>query len=375
LSDRLYVATRKGLFTLDRRANEWQITDTAFLGAPVIHVLPDRRDGWVYAALKHGHFGPKFHRRCPGGADWEEAAVCDYPEPPPDAEEIRCAIRNIPIPWKLDMMWVLAAGGEDEEGVLWCGTLPGGLFKSADRGSSWQLVRSLWDRPERRFWSGGGYDYPGIHSICVDPRAARSVTVAVSSGGVWATSDGGETWECRSSGMRCEYMPPEQAGDPNVQDPHRMVQCRANPDALWAQHHNGIFRTVDGGRQWVEITTARPSGFGFAAAVHPADPDTAWFVPAVKDECRIPADGRVVVSRTRDGGNTFDVFGEGLPERHAYDITYRHGLDVDESGERLAFGSTTGSLWLSENQGERWTQVSGHLPPINAVCFASSARA
>ncbi|MBI4408457.1 MAG: hypothetical protein HY561_02035 [Gemmatimonadetes bacterium] len=145
------------------------------------------------------------------------------------------------------------------------------------------------------------------------------------------------------------------------------MQCRAQPDALWAQHHNAIFRTRDGGRSWQEIEKATPSNFGFAVAVHPEDPETAWFVPAQKDERRIAVDGRVVVTRTRDGGASFDVLTRGLPQEHAYDLTYRHALDLAPDAERLAFGTTTGSLWVSENQGDDWITVSEHLPPVYAV--------
>jgi hypothetical protein len=169
--------------------------------------------------------------------------------------------------------------------------------------------------------------------------------------------------------MRADFMPPERQFDPNVQDPHLVAQCRANPDALWVQHHNGIFRSTDAAASWSEITNVKPSAFGFAVAVHPEDTGTAWFVPAVKDEKRYPADGRVVVNRTRDGGGTFETLTRGLPQEHAYDLVFRHALDVDETGHRLVFGSTTGSLWISEDAGDSWQTLSSNLPPIYAVRF------
>jgi photosystem II stability/assembly factor-like uncharacterized protein len=262
----------------------------------------------------------------------------------------------------------MEAGGADEPGVLWAGTIPGGLFRSGDGAASWALNRPLWDRPERGQWFGGGYDYPGIHSISVDPRDSRHVTIAVSCGGVWQTRDGGETWHSTTKGMTAGYMPPERREDPAIQDPHRMVHCADEPDALWVQHHDGIFRSVDGGVSWLRVS-ASPSSFGFAVAVHPHDPQTAWFVPAIKDECRVPVDGRLIVNRTRDGGQTFTALDAGLPAPPAYDLVYRHALAVDDSGERLAMGSTTGGLWLSENGGDDWTCLSSHLPPVYSVRF------
>jgi hypothetical protein len=136
------------------------------------------------------------------------------------------------------------------------------------------------------------------------------------------------------------------------------------------QHHNGVFRSDDGGRNWESIADIKPSVFGFGVAVHPKDGDTAWFVPAIKDERRVPVDGKVVVTRTRDGGKSFDVLTRGLPQESAYDLVFRHALAVDDGGDRLAMGSTTGGLWVSEDQGDHWRGLSVRLPPIHAVRFA-----
>jgi len=116
----------------------------------------------------------------------------------------------------------------------------------------------------------------------------------------------------------------------------------------------------------VEEVKPQPSSFGFAVAVHARKPDMAWLVPAESDQRRIPFEGRVVVSRTRDGGQSF-VLSRGLPQRNAYDLVYRHALDVDDTGEHLALGSTTGNLWVSVDPGDTWQTVAEHLPPIYAV--------
>ncbi|HEX9627103.1 MAG TPA: hypothetical protein VGA00_09215 [Acidiferrobacterales bacterium] len=361
MSKRLYVATRKGLFTYERDTAGWRAVATHFLGDPVSAVLPDARDGSVYAALNLGHFGVKL-RRARRGGEFAECAVPAYPEKPAGSDD--------PLPWSVSQIWSLVAGGADQPGVLWAGTIPGGLFRSADGGDSWELVRALWDHPQRRAWGGGGYDHPGIHSICVDPRDAQVVRAGVSTGGVWTSADGGRQWRCTATGMRAAYMPPAQAYDPVAQDAHRMVQCRNRPDVLWVQHHNGIFVSRDAAASWTEIAPQNVSAFGFAAAVHPEDPDTAWFVPAVKDECRVPVNAELVVSRTRDGGASFEKLSRGLPPAPAYDLVYRHGLDVDAAGRTLALGSTTGGLWLSEDGGERWQALNTRLPPIYAVSLA-----
>ncbi|MCH7911131.1 MAG: exo-alpha-sialidase, partial [Candidatus Hydrogenedentes bacterium] len=195
MSDRLFVSTRKGLFTIQRTGTDtphWAVTRASFLGDNVTLVYPDSRNGRVYAVLDHGHFGIKMHSSTDCGVSWKECAVPVYPTPPSDHKPDICAMSGIEIPWSLKLIWALAAGGPDEPDVLWCGTVPGGLFRSDDGGDSWQFIRSLWDQPDRKHWFGGGLDYPGIHSICVDPRNANHITVGVSCGGVWQTRDRGE---------------------------------------------------------------------------------------------------------------------------------------------------------------------------------------
>lgn len=366
MSDTVLVSTRKGLFVLERGDAGWRIARTAFLGDNVALALADARDGAWYAVLDLGHFGNKLQRSRDRGASWQELAVPAFAAD----DQVITGDGKPPVPATLRLIWSLEAGGADEHGRLWAGTIPGGLFRSDDGGISWQLVRGLWDRDERKQWFGGGFDQPGVHSICVDPRDPRRISVAISTGGVWRSDDAGATWAQAAHGMRAAYMPAERAHEPNTQDVHHMVQCRAAPDTFWVQHHNGVFISDNGGTQWREIGNVPPSVFGFAVAVHPHEPRTAWFVPAVKDERRLPVDAKVVVARTRDGGQSFEVLRAGLPQEHAYDLTYRHALAVDPSGERLAFGSTTGGLWLSEDQGDCWQQLAARLPPVYAVTFA-----
>ena len=365
MSDTLLVSTRKGLFTVARRAGAWAIAKADFLGDNVTLALHDRRDGRTYAALDHGHFGVKMHRSTATG--WEETPAPAYPPKPEGLDEKDMWGR--PIPWSTVRIWALEPGGANEPGVLWCGTLPGGLFRSTDHGASWTIVRALWEHPKRKQWMGGGADLPGVHSIIVDRRDARRVTIAVSTGGLWHTDDAGATWSQRGEGMRADHVPPELTHDPIAQDVHCLVQCPARPERMWVQHHNGIFISDDEGRSFRELRDVQPSVFGFPVVVHPRQPDTAWFVPEIKDEKRIPVGGRLVVNRTRDGGRTFETLTRGLPQSHAYDVVYRHALALDDSGDRLAFGSTTGGLWVSENAGDDWSLVSHTLPPVYAVRF------
>jgi hypothetical protein len=358
MDTRAWVATRKGLFELQRddgRSAAWRIARVSFLGEPVTMLLPPDAQGRMLAALNLGHFGVKLHRSEDAGASWAEVAAPTYPPQPPEDKGFA---------WKLVLVWALERRGD----TVWAGTIPGGLFRSTDFGGSWQLVDALWQRPERAEWFGGGYPEPGIHSICPHPQRPHELLLGLSSGGAWVTPDDGANWRVQADGMRADFMPPEQAGNPNIQDPHRIVRCAAAPEVLWCQHHCGIWRSTDNAASWQEVK-APVSSFGFAVAVHPHDPDTAWFVPAIKDEKRVPVDGALVVNRTRDGGRSFETLRAGLPQKDAYDLVYRHGLDVSADGQSLLMGSTTGGLWASGDGGERWQAVSLNLPPIAAVRF------
>lgn len=370
MSDRLVVGTRKGLVTFERSpGGAWSATRSAFVGDPVTNVLVDARDGAWYASLDLGHFGVKLHRSLDEGATWDPIATPTYPAKPEGLVE-REPMGRREIPWNTELAWELAAGHPAQPGVLWCGTIPGGLFRSEDHGGSWSLVESLWNHETRTQWFGGGYDLPGIHSITVDPRGAgERVAIGISCGGAWTTEDGGVTWTV-GTGMSAGFLPPDMEDFPYQQDPHRLARCAADPDVIWVQHHCGMYRSTDGARTFTEITDVAPSTFGFAVAAHPLDPDTAWFVPAISDQHRVPVDGRMVITRTRDGGRSFEQIGRGLPEEHAFHLVYRHGLAVDATGERLALGSTTGSLWVSEDGGDTVTRVSAELAPIACVHFA-----
>lgn len=170
-----------------------------------------------------------------------------------------------------------------------------------------------------------------------------------------------------AEGMKADYLPADREQDPNTQDPHRMVQCTAQPDVLWVQHHCGLYRSINGGQLWEGIAAPKPSGFGFAVACDPVDPQRAWFVPAQADTQRYPLDGKMVVNRTDDGGKTFTTFTSELPQEHAYHLVYRHSLEPAPDRQTLAMSSTTGSLWISADAGEHWQCVFRDLPPVAAL--------
>lgn len=354
MAGRLLVATRKGLFTLSVNDDgQVAIESEDFIGDRLSLAVADKRSNKIYAAMALGHFGPKLRCRDIDQTEWTEMTLPEYPEGTDTS---------------LKEIWAITPGHSDQPDRLWLGTIPGGVFKSDDSGVTWDFVSSLWDMPERQQWFGGGTDDPVVNTIILDPSDSQSVLLSVSCGGVWRSRDDGTTWVCQSEGMTASYMPPEQADLGCIQDVHRLAMCQAKPDVIWNQHHDRMYKSENGGLNWTALEPPI-SGFGFACAAHPTDPSTAWFAPAHSDQHRVPVDKRIVVLRTRDGGESFDELTNGLPQENAYDLVLRHAMEVSADGNYLAMGSSTGSLWISVDQGDSWKTAFANFPPIYSVSW------
>lgn len=394
MTDRILLGTRKGTLVLDRKGGAWRPRPIAHAGVPVCFAASDPRDGTFWASLDHGHWGPKLSRSRDGGTTWEESPSIKYPQgarfvaqylPIPDEDPELVAKRPKYKDAVLLKTWTLAFGSADEPGTMYAGTIPGGLFTSRDGGESWELNGPLWNHESRggdlfageatseNRWGGtpAAIDYgefaPGIHSIIVDPTDSRHLYVAISSAGVLESTDGGETWQGRNQGMLMDYLP-----DPAAEwghDPHFVTACPGNPAQMWQQNHCGVFHSSDGARTWSKVSDPEVAvHFGFPVAVDAQDGATAWVVPGRSDQQRMAIGGGLFVARTNDAGRSWETLREGLPQENAYDIVYRHALDV--SGDRLCFGSTTGNVYLSEDRGESWNCVASSFPPVYSVRFA-----
>ncbi|MCC6993865.1 MAG: hypothetical protein IT370_04475 [Deltaproteobacteria bacterium] len=392
MSDQLLLGTRKGTLILDRKASGWTPRPIAHAGMSISYAAADPRDGTLWAAMDHAHWGPKLSRSRDGGATWDNQSQLAYPKgarfieqhlPLPDQEPNPDA----PPAYKdaaLLKVWMLGFAGADQPGVIHAGTLPGGLFTSRDGGDTWELNRPLWNHDSRggdlfagpatskNQWGGTpaaiayGEFVPGIHSVVVDPRDSNHLYVAVSCAGVVETRDGGRTWAGANRGMLNDYLPNPEAEWGH--DPHFVALCAAHPDRLWQQNHTGVFTSADGARSWKRVSHAEQAvHFGFPIAADERDPLTAWVVPATGDNERMSVKGGLFVARTSDGGATWQALREGLPQEHSYDIVYRHALDARAG--RVAFASTTGNVYISEDRGDSWRCVGHNFPPVHSVRF------
>lgn len=355
---KLLLGSNKGLIVFERGPSGWRFAGDAFLGMPVSIPFVDERSGTWWVSLAHRHWGQKLHRSHDQGQSWEAVPAPKYPA---DTE-----LKNGK-PATLRYIWAFAGAGADRPGQLYVGTEPGGLFHSQDNGETFVLVKPLWDHPSRKDeWFGAGRDYPYIHSIEVDPLDSDHFYIAVSCAGVFETRDGGLHWEVRNEGLRADFLPEPYAKIGH--DPHLMILCRSAPSVIWQQNHCGIFRSTNAALSWEEVTGKDGfPGYGFALGVDHDNPDRAWVVPAISDETRLAVDRALCVCRTDDGGKTWKALRKGLPQENCYDLVLRHALAVD--GATLAFGTTNGNCYISEDYGEHWSAIHHHLPKVNALCF------
>lgn len=387
MGERILVGTRKGTFVIERgAAGAFSTRLAGHAGQGVNYVVRDPSSDTLWAALGHGHWGAKLSRSEDGGVTWRDASQIRYPEDarylaPPMPDESGDAPGGTTLKdATLLKLWVIAFGAPGEVHV---GTIPGGLFSSRDGGESFELCRALWDHESRggdvskgagdatTHWFGTpaseGEFAPGIHSIVVDPRDSKRILIAISTAGVLESTDGGASWRSRTKGMINDYLP-----DPTAEwghDPHYVTICRGNADHVWQQNHAGVFYSDDGAATWRHVSKPDVGvKFGFPVAVDDVDGKTAWLVPGKADMQRTTIDGALFVARTSDGGQSWEQLRSGLPQTHAYDVVYRHALD--NQGDCLAFGSTTGNLYVSVDRGDSWTCVESNLPPIYSVRFA-----
>jgi hypothetical protein len=346
----ILVGTRKGAFAVESDAGRrsWHIRGPFFDPWPVNHVIADQASGTIYGA-GGSWFGPAVWKSVDHGATWTRSSEgLAYPE---GEQPVKSA-------------WSIAIGAAH----LYAGVEPAGLFRSDDGGHSWQHLAGLRNHPSRSKWQPGGGGLI-LHSLFAHPDDERQLWVAISAAGVFHSADGGETWEARNRGTRADFLPEGERYPDFGQCVHCLVIAPGQPDRLYQQNHCGMYRSRDGGRQWDSIEAGLPSSFGFAAAVHPRDPATLYMLPLNGDSAgRFVPDGKAAVWRTRDGGDNWQALRCGLPQENAFFCVLRQAMATDRLAPAgVYFGTNTGTLFASADEGDTWNCVAQHLPPILSV--------
>jgi photosystem II stability/assembly factor-like uncharacterized protein len=361
----LLLGTRKGLFVMqgDAGRSRWSTSEPEFLGHVIQHAVADPRDGTtVLAGARTGHLGPPVFRSTDRGATWKE---CATPPAFSRGDRLERSLRAV--------LW-LAPGPADEPGSWYAGGIPQGLFRSDDGGDTWSPVSGWNDHPTWEQWAEwpeeGTPDGAMLHSINVDPRDPAHLYIGLSGGGVFESTDGGSDWAPLNAGSIATFLP-----DPEPEyghDPHCVRLHPLRPDRLYQQNHCGIYRMERSDGRWTRIGDNMPrdvGDIGFPIELHPRDPDTVWVFPMDGTDVwpRTSPDGRPAVYVTHDAGDSWSRCDRGLPERAWYTVK-RQAMTTDTSEPvGVYFGTTSGEVWGSTDEGTSWRVLGDHLPEIYSV--------
>ena len=350
------VGTMKGAFLL--RSNparkRWDVGGPYFPGHSVYAMAYDDRGGKsrLLASTNSMHWGSVIQTSDDFGRTWTE----------PESANVRFPAETGA---SLKQIWKIRPGRREEPNVLYAGVEPAALFESRDGGATWNLNRGLHDHPHRPQWQPGGGGLC-LHTILTDPSNRDRAYVAISTGGVYRTDDGGRTWQARNQGVRVEFLPdkyPEFG-----QCVHKIVLHPARPERLFLQNHWGLYRSDDHGDSWKDIARGVPSDFGFAMAAHPHDPETVFILPIESDGFRCTPEGKLRVYRTRNAGGSWEPLTRGLPQKDALECVLRDAMTVDRMNPAgVYFGTRSGQVYGSADGGSSWTRMIGGLPPVVSV--------
>jgi photosystem II stability/assembly factor-like uncharacterized protein len=353
---RLLIGTRKGLFVLESESDrrDWKLRGPLCESWPVYHAVQDTASGAIYAAAASEWHGSAVWRSDDLGETWtHSSAGLAYGD-----EDGR----------KVSKVSTLAVSG----GRVLVGVEAPGIFGSGDGGESWSLLTDLAGQPGSEEWNDPGNQPPGhlgISAIHPDGDDTSHFWTIVQGVGLFETADGGTSWTPRNKGLRADWPRPHEDVGFCV---HRLVRSVADPTRMYQQNHVGMHRSDDSGHSWVEITEGLPSEFGFAAAAHPHDRDTFYVIPLDPGHARCMPDGHAAVWRTRDAGSSWERLDRGLPQRDAHLGVLRAAMAIDaDDVPGLYFGTSTGQLFASTDEGDSWSEIASYLPPIWSVEVAS----
>lgn len=360
------VGTRKGAFLLksDSKRQKWTVNGPHFLGCIIHHIVMDPRDQkTLLATVRTGHLGPTIYRSNDFGKTWTEAQ-----KPPAFTKKADGKGRVV------DHNFWLTPGHSSEKNVWYVGTSPQGIFRSEDGGNTWEGVSGFNDNPDLIKWIGGEQDFTPdggkTHSILIDPRNPKQMYVGLSGGGFFESTDKGKSWSRMNKGCDRVFADPDpEAGH----DPHCVRIHPMNPNIMYMQNHCGIYRVERPSETWIRIGKNMPKNIGdigFPMTIHPRNPEMLWVFPMDGSTVwpRVSIDGKPAVYCSKNSGKSWQRQAAGLPTSQAWFTVKRQAMTADQEPQLgIYFGTTAGEVWMSRDEGKKWTCIARNLPHIYSI--------
>ncbi|MBI5472724.1 MAG: exo-alpha-sialidase [Ignavibacteriae bacterium] len=352
----LLVGTKKGAFALTSTPSrkKWQLKGPLLKGAEVNDIMLDTRGKpTMYAAATSYWWGTNVHVSKNFGKSWQQSEGVSF------AEESGKSVTKV---------WCVKAGRASDPDTLYAGVDPGALFISSDRGKTWAEMRSLTNHDTRERWTPGAGGLM-VHSIALHPTDRKKMFVGISAAGMFATEDGGSSWEPRNKNVLAEFLAEKF---PTVgQCVHHLEMHPAKPEVLYQQNHCGVYRSDNEGRDWNDISNGLPSRFGFPLQIHPHDPDTVYVIPEEGAEFRAVTKGEMAVYQSRNRGKSWKKLSNGLPKKNAFLQIHRQAMTMDSLDEPGVYvGTSSGQIFYSRNAGKSWETLIDYLPMIYSLSAA-----
>ncbi|HEY7485138.1 MAG TPA: exo-alpha-sialidase [Streptosporangiaceae bacterium] len=355
----LAIGTRKGLFVARAAADRtrWEVGPIQFSTNPVSALAIDADRRRLIAAVNNPFWGTAIVFSDDLGETWSEPQRDAADAPIAFPEETGAALADV---------WQLRVSPIDPD-VVYAGVEPAALFRSTDGGRTFTLVEGLWNHPHRPTWRPGGGGLC-LHTIVPDPVDPDTITVAISTGGVYRTTDGGTSWAARNEGIRADFLSADDPTPEYGQCVHKVDLHPSAPERMFLQHHGGVYRSDDAAGSWSRIDDGLPADFGFPIVVHPHRPDTVYVLPLTSDQVRMPAGLRYQVCRSDDAGATWRPLTAGLPTDPCHASVLRDAMCVDGGDPAgVYFGTRDGAVYASRDDGESWSEAVRHLPDVLCV--------
>lgn len=375
MSISLLVGTTKGLFLISSDDREhWSVDGPHCDLWPINHAVGDGQTIW--AGGGNDWHGAGVFRSDDGGVTWTKLPLShgqseDFMAAEPEVAKMFGWEPSPPAPFQgeVSAIWSLLYA----HNTLWAGGMPGVLFKSTNAGETWEMVEGLSNHPTKEEWQGGAAGLV-LHTLVPDPGSPEKLWAGISAAGVFATEDGGATWDRRNRLSNAEdcghhHHPAAPRDGQTGHCVHNMMRAPGDGDLLYQQNHHGVWRSSDGGRSWDDITEGLPSTFGFPIRVHPRDANTIWTIPLNGDGIgRYPPGAAAAVWKSADGGASWEAKRAGLPQEACFFTILRQAMSGDTADPAgLYFGTNSGSVFASRDEGESWSEIARHLPTVLCV--------